>query len=403
MSHETLRGFAPRAGAARTCAAAALLLLLAAGDALAQEPVRRATRLPAFGRSAVSNEDTTALVQNPANIAFLPAAELRWSSVYLDEAVQVPWQGHAFGFGVPIPFIPLATAVRFDAIDPPAAAEPVGPTPLDRLGNYQWLTWGLALRASERAAFGFSLQRAFSEETTLVHALSSWSLGFTTRPFDFLGLAVVFNDVNGPRNEANGRLERSYDFALAVRPFSSRVVELGLEGKLVDAEPDSYWIPRATLGIDLPPLGRLRTELSMSRPEESSDRAFVAAASLALFTNNPGGSGELSLGSVFGNGLGPDQAGRKRRVMPCAFASKIRRRRAGTSPCFASCGRLPTKSRASTRSFSKCERRPARAWRASRSSAMRFTTCARAASACSATWKTPTARRCTCVPQPTGF
>jgi protease-4 len=289
----------------RLAAAACLLATLIAGSAAAQLPIQRPTRLPAFGRSIVSTEDTTALVLNPANIAFLPAAELRWSSIYLDNTLRVPWEGHAFAFGIPIPLIPLGTAIRFDAVSPPDAAERV-PGQVDRLGNYQWLTWGLALRPSERAALGFTLQRAFSEESRLVHALGSWSFGLTTRPFNALGLAVVFQDVNGPRNEANGHLERSYDFGLAFRPLGSRVVELGLEGKLVDAEPDSYWIPRATLGIDIPWVGRLRGEFSMSHPEDERERAFVAAASLAMITNNPGGSGELAFGSVFGNGLGPE-------------------------------------------------------------------------------------------------
>ncbi|HEY1536378.1 MAG TPA: hypothetical protein VGF76_20300 [Polyangiaceae bacterium] len=50
-------------------AAAALLKASGAG---AQFPSDQPTRLPALGRSAVSDDDSTALVVNPANLAFLP-------------------------------------------------------------------------------------------------------------------------------------------------------------------------------------------------------------------------------------------------------------------------------------------------------------------------------------------
>ncbi|HYQ15702.1 MAG TPA: hypothetical protein VEQ58_08095, partial [Polyangiaceae bacterium] len=85
----------------RTRVAASLGLVFSisstyASVARAQFPLTQPTRLPAFGKSPVSNDDSSSLVQNPANLAFLPASELRWSSIYLNEAAQAPWQGHAF-------------------------------------------------------------------------------------------------------------------------------------------------------------------------------------------------------------------------------------------------------------------------------------------------------------------
>ena len=56
-------------------------------------------------------DDTTALVQNPANLAFLPGSEFRWSAVFLDESNQVPWQGHAFALGFPLPVAAGAAGV----------------------------------------------------------------------------------------------------------------------------------------------------------------------------------------------------------------------------------------------------------------------------------------------------
>ena len=55
-------------------------------------------RTPAFGRSVVSTDDSTALVINPATLAFLPGEELRWSSTYLSNDAEVPWKGHALAF-----------------------------------------------------------------------------------------------------------------------------------------------------------------------------------------------------------------------------------------------------------------------------------------------------------------
>jgi protease IV len=289
----------------RTILVGAALLastLLQSLTAQAQLPADQPTRLPAWGRSPVSVEDTTALVVNPANIAFLPGGELRWSSVYLDEQALLPYQGHAIAFGFPIPLVRLSTAIRLDVVDPPRDAS------LALFGesaNYQFLTWGLAFEASEQFALGFSLQRTYSDRSTL-HGLSSWSLGGTSRPWNFLGVAFVANDLNAPTNDAGGFINRTYDMATAIRPLSTRAVELGLSAKYVD-QVDGYWIPRATLGIDIPPLGRLRGDFSLSDPgEQFQDMTWLAAATMAFYFNGTSGSMEASAGSIFGDALGSE-------------------------------------------------------------------------------------------------
>src|SRR5215212_8687332 len=119
---------------------------LVVGSAHAQFPANQPTRQPVFGKSPVTNDDSSALVQNPANLAFLPSSELRWSSVYLNERARVPWQGHALAFAFPIPFLNASTGLRVDLISPPSG----GAGPLFKSdGLYQWVTWGLALKASD--------------------------------------------------------------------------------------------------------------------------------------------------------------------------------------------------------------------------------------------------------------
>jgi protease-4 len=275
--------------------------LLVAASLFAQTPDDRATPLPSFGRSAVSDEDTSAIVLNPANIALMPSWELRWQASFLDERALVPWQGHAFSFGVPIDFLNLGVGMRVDLIDPPAQ------NPEARYGhrsNYTWLTGAIAYAPSDAVSLGASFQHSYSENAQL-DAQSSWSLGYTVRPVNQVGFAVVGHDLNAPTNRAGGHLERSYDLALALRPFGTRVFELGVEGKYVDAY-DPFWIPRGTLGIDIPTVGRLRGEFSMADPSSSAgrERSWLAAVQMAFAINSPAGTLELAGGTTFGDGLG---------------------------------------------------------------------------------------------------
>jgi len=118
--------------------------LLTASRAQAQFPSDQPTRLPALGRSAVSDDDSTALVVNPANLAFLPREELRWTGMFLNENATASYQGHAFAFAFPIPFLSLSTGLRLDIVSPPRAFSNLA------FGNdnarYEWLTWGLAFK-----------------------------------------------------------------------------------------------------------------------------------------------------------------------------------------------------------------------------------------------------------------
>ena len=272
-------------------------LLSTASASRAQTPVVLQQRLPELGRSVASTDDSTALVLNPANLAFLPGTELRWTGTFLHEDAGVPWQGHAFALALPLPFS-LATGLRVDVIDPPAGADlgfGQGPS-----SEYQWLTWGLALRGSDSVSLGASFEKSFSR-ASFGEGLGSYSLGASFRWIDQLGLSLVAQNINGPRNAA-GVLGASYTAALAVRPFGTRAVELGLEGKFID--DDELWVPRATLGVDVPYVGRLRGEFQISDPTDAAERAWIAAAGLAVYLNRDDGSFELAGTGMSGDGLG---------------------------------------------------------------------------------------------------
>ena len=200
--------------------------LLAPLRASAQFPADQPTRLPALGRSAVSNDDSTALVVNPANLGFMPAAELLWNGQFLNEEATATYQGHAFSLAFPIPFLSLATGLRLDIVSPPGAAarQLFGV----QSARYEWLTWGLAYRPSNAFSLGFSYQHSYSNQAA-AHDLSAWSLGLTSRPSDYFGFAVVGHNLNAPTTGGGGYIDRSYNFAVAIRPLRSRALEVGLE------------------------------------------------------------------------------------------------------------------------------------------------------------------------------
>ena len=288
----------------RSLALASFFVLGAARDALAAPIPVEPERLPALGRSVAGTDDTTALLLNPANLAYQTGPELRWEAIYLHGSQTAPWSGHALTAGLKLPFS-FATAIRLDLIDPPHGA--FG----GLSANYEWLTWGLAYQASESLAFGFSLQRSYSNGP-VADSLGSYTLGVSARPSGLIGLSLVASHVNGPLDGAAARriqalgatdtsLGPSVTTALAIRPFTTRTVEIGLEGRYL-IEPQ-VWQPRATLSIDLPPVGRLRGEFAVLDPQESSP-GWRATASLAVDLNGTSGSTELEGGMLTGTELG---------------------------------------------------------------------------------------------------
>lgn len=308
--------------------------LLSVGTAGAQMfPNDQPTRLPALGRSIVSNDDSTALVTNPANIGFMPSGELRWTGMFLNEDARATFQGHSIGLAFPIPFLSLSTGLRLDLVAPPRAASQAlfG----DAEGRYQWLTWGLAFRPTDSFALGLSLQRSYSNRQA-AHDLASWSLGFTSRPSDYFGFAVVGQNLNRPTNDAGGVIDRSYNFGVAIRPLRTRSLEIGLESQYVD-RADDYWVPRATLGVDVPELGRLRGDFAYADPgNEVGRRQWLASANFAFNFNSASSSAELAGGTIFGDGLGSDAQSRAHENLGFEVAAKgFREVAAADAPRFA--------------------------------------------------------------------
>lgn len=275
-----------------------LALLLGTGGTQAADPLPvRAERLMAPGRHAATEDGAEALRVNPANMAYIPGYELRWTGVRCPDT-QLVACGHSLGNAFLLPFN-VATGLRLDYIMPPDTA----PVPF-RNSEYAWLTWGLAFKASDAVSLGASLQHSYSNSPTL-DGLWGISAGLTIRPDTHLAFAAVAHDFNGPSmarytSREQPVLDGRYVFGVSVRPMGRRSLELGAEVKVFAGTGDVN--PRATLGVDVPRLGRFRADAEVTHLPNDERRAFVGSAGLEIALGQVGFGG----GAIFGNGLGQE-------------------------------------------------------------------------------------------------
>ena len=82
---------------------AAILVLspLVGGDARATPPLP-SEPIPDPGKGVTNADDTSAVARNPATLAFLPGAEVRWNLVWAGSSAAVPVRGTSIAAGLPI-------------------------------------------------------------------------------------------------------------------------------------------------------------------------------------------------------------------------------------------------------------------------------------------------------------
>jgi protease IV len=286
--------------------AASLVILGLAGSVAASEPFpTRASRLDSPGRNTASEDSAESLVLNPANLGFLQGPELRYTGVFCQDTSKVNC-GQAFDLASPLLF-GLSTGLRFDYLLPQSAVGyPYQGT------SYAWLTWGLAYKVTDALSFGATLQRSFSTNA-LTDAMFGISAAVSYRPDPHIALAFVAQDINGPNVTATAPhdypiLDRSFILSAAFRPTGRRGLELGLDVACLDAiTPGSYcfagagtYEPRATLGVDIPGVGRARGDLSVWNLANDQMRGVMGTAGLEISLGGLSAGG----GAIFGNGLG---------------------------------------------------------------------------------------------------
>ncbi len=240
------------------CLAAAPLLAVAK-TAEAQPYV------PAPGRAIAGGDDVSAIAYNPANLAFMPGAELRWTLMYPRSTGYVGGNALEAGFSI----FNLATGFRFDWLD---VSTPVGLS-----ASQRWLRWGFALKLGETSALGNTIAWAYTPQNEFNGAVGV-TTSYTYRPFSFLSGTAIARDWT----HASGR---EYDVGVALRPYlGKRTIELGAEVAIKERTGDSTW--RGTLGVDIPRVGRLRGEVSVSNAATSNPESTrVVTGMLGLDVN----------------------------------------------------------------------------------------------------------------------
>lgn len=270
---------------------AGLAAVLASRGLSAQEvvaPAPRAQRVAEPGRSVAGSDDSSALVLNPANLAFLPGAELRWNWVRTGDDAPATGRGHSFAVASSLPF-GLASGVRFDVLRPVGGALQPYDSP------YSWFTWGLAF-GNQNSALGLSIAHVYSNDPK-VGGPTPVSVGWTARPFRHLSVAAVAHDLNSPVTAIGARIDRSYSVGMALRPVGTSALELGVEGRYF--EDADKWMLRGVLGVQVPYVGRIRGDIGARTPLNSSTE-YVASAMLDLTFPHV----VLTGGGVFGTALG---------------------------------------------------------------------------------------------------
>src|SRR6185312_8497586 len=207
--------------------------------------------------------------------------------------------GNAWSAATDLPF-DFATALRVDLVQPPWG----GPTS-EGIGfpyrghDFTWITWGLALKLGDRAAFGFSLERSWSSNA-YVDGLFGITAGLSWRPnshFAFSVVAVSLNkkspqilpQLSHPGWDAQPVLDGRYTLAMALRPTGTRDVEIGLEAQYY--EGSQMWVPRGTLGIDIPYVGRAFGSIEMANLLNDDHRGIMGQAGLMVHYGHLGAGG----------------------------------------------------------------------------------------------------------------
>lgn len=253
-----------------------LALLLAAPRAFADVPLP-AGHVPVPGRPLATNDDASSIAQNPANLGFVPAPELRWTWVSSTKDSQVANRGHAFDLALPLGG--LALGARLDFLRPHEDY------------RHHWVTYALSLTPSDAFSLGFTYGKSYAS-TGPLGGMTAATTAMSIRPSKYFGLAGVLRGFND-----DPRYGRAYELGAAIRPLGTRAFEIGLEG--IAQKGRDQWIPRGVVGVDVPWVGRLRGDVAFLDPK-SDDRKWMASVGLDLNSIGSQTFGGALIGNAYG-------------------------------------------------------------------------------------------------------
>lgn len=247
------------------------------------------------GASVAGDENAASTTLNPAGLGTLPGLELRWTGRLGDTGSGIKG-GHdialAYG-GLPWG---LGTGLDVSWVMPERSAD-----------NYAWLTWGIGKKFGDRVLIGGSLQWAYAANAS-TDRLFDASLGATYRPNRYLSLAGVVHYIGdaGGASWARSGLPtrgRAWQTGVLFRPLGTRFLEIGAELKTDDDFTNTR--PRATLGLRIPHVGRLRGDFETSGWEDSSMHMWRATAGIDVNIGEQSAGGGVQIAGDAVNGIAP--------------------------------------------------------------------------------------------------
>ncbi len=268
--------------------------------ARAQSLAERPPRITPPGRSLAGTDDSDALALNPAQIAFMPAWELRYTHVELREKSTAlsPMQGDSVGLAFPL-FLGLSTGARFESLRPPSGAP---------LRGLQTWAWSLAYKLGDAVSYAFDVRKWRPDDDGRSGA-TTFGLSTAARLSRHVGVAIVARDLTGATGDVlypGVGVRRSFDFGLALRPTATRAFELGLEATLWPSAPKGdLWSPRLTLGADVPKVGRAVAAMQIGDPTGGLKDAWTLTAGLELGLGRTRVGGGVLAGKGLGAGGSP--------------------------------------------------------------------------------------------------
>lgn len=271
-------------------------LLAASFPAHAQSLAERPPRITPPGRSLAGTDDSDALALNPAQVAFIPSWELRYTHVEVPQksTAIAPGRGDAVGLAFPL-FFGFATGFRFESIRPPQASP---------LGGMQTWAWSLAFKLGDAVSYAFDVRKWRPDDDARSGA-TTFGFSAATRFSRHVGVALVARDLTGATGDIlypGVGVRRSFDFGLAIRPTATRAFEVGLEASLwPNAPKGDLWSPRLTLAGDVPKVGRAMLSMQVGDPlgKQAFEKSWTVTAGLELGL----GKARVGAGVLAGKGL----------------------------------------------------------------------------------------------------
>jgi protease-4 len=285
----------------------AVLAGLSASDVAHADPLPTSMEhVVSQGRSLVTDDTAEALVINPANLAWLPAPEMRFDWVGCPASAVKVGCGEALGLATPL-FWGLATSLRLE-LATPSTGDGTWGNGFPYAGyQYAWLSWGLALRLGDHASVAFSFDHSYSNDAYL-DSLNAITAGLSYRPNTHFAFGAVARNFNRPSETplpslgvggvSAPVLDGQYSFGMALRPTGRRGFELGIEAKYFQGV--DQWTERGTVGLDVPGFGRVFGSAEIADLGNDTHRGVVGTAGVELHWGGLSAGG----GALFGSGLG---------------------------------------------------------------------------------------------------